>query len=326
MSEAKPEVSFPEIAERYPLGPRVKVLAAHPAGLIALEKPVSVLSHPNSRKDKKHSLIMAHYDDKRECYYDLNSSDDRLYLCHRLDAATSGVILLAQNETAAQMMRKRFEERRVDKLYYAIVRGRPHSAHDTWIDHIERSQMPNQRPSQRAPLKPLLMRSKMLFVGMDKNRLGLSLIKLSPYTGRTHQLRLQCSWRMHPILGDKTYGDFMLNRALARALPYERMYLHASELAFEFLHKGELQKMTITSELPQSFNALLETNRDLLKIHLNVPKFRRAPLPFSADSVAQHKKKQARMAKKVAQSRQRPSGTPSPKKTQKRPPRPDKAT
>ncbi|MDP0497498.1 MAG: RNA pseudouridine synthase [Verrucomicrobiota bacterium JB024] len=259
-------MSFEEWEKRYPLGPKVRVLAVHPAGLIALEKPVGILSHPNGKDDKHRSLLAAHYDLKTERYHDLNDSDDELYLCHRLDSATSGVILLAQNPEMAHTVRELFSSHRMEKHYYAVVQGHPR-AQDNWIDLFPPSSMPYG--SKGGGGRPVQMRCRMQFIKQDANRLGLSLIRLIPTTGRTHQLRIQSSKRGFPILGDRTYGDFRFNRNLARALNFDRLYLHSAVLGLDFMHEGKLEKFRVESPVPGSFKLVLDNNPALARLNLS---------------------------------------------------------
>ncbi|MGE9293333.1 MAG: RluA family pseudouridine synthase [Puniceicoccales bacterium] len=258
---------------RYPLGDGVRVLAVHPAGLIALEKPVGVLSHPNGRRDKHRSLVASHYDHETERYYDLPEAGDELYLCHRLDSATSGVILLAQNPEMAQTVRELFSTHRMEKHYHAIVRGRP-PAQENWVDRMSPAAMPySGKPGghKTGGGRPVEMRCRMHFVKNDANRLGLSLLQLIPATGRTHQLRIQTSKRGFPILGDRTYGDFRLNRTIAQALDMDRLYLHAGLLAFDFLYEGKLQKFRAESPLPDEFQQIMGGNAKLSRLKFNLP-------------------------------------------------------
>lgn len=254
---------------RYPLGPRVKVLAVHPSGLVALQKPIGTLSHPNSPKDKSRSLLQADYDHDEECYCDFSDTGERLYLCHRLDSATSGVILLAQDPDLADIIRLCFEERRIEKTYFAIVVGKPPANPDVWMDKMPRN-APGMPPHASAG-PPVTMRCRQQFIRHDANRLNFSLLHLAPYTGRTHQLRLQCAWRRFPILGDKTYGDFRINRTIAKAVDFDRLYLHAASLKVEFKHGGKFHKFYVESELPGSFKAVLEPNVALQKLPYQRP-------------------------------------------------------
>ena len=77
-------------------------------------------------------------------------------------------------------------------------------------------------------------------VARDKQGLyGMTLLKLSPKTGRTHQLRVQSALRKIPIIGDRTYGDFTLNRKIARASKVDGLCLHAGEIELDLCWKGE---------------------------------------------------------------------------------------
>ncbi|MBC2593920.1 RNA pseudouridine synthase [Ruficoccus amylovorans] len=260
-------MSFEQWEQRYPLGDKVRVLTVHPAGLIALEKPVGILSHPNSRQDKERSLLKANYSHDHERYYNLNDQGDELFLCHRLDSATSGVILLAQSLEMAKTVRELFSSHRMEKHYLAVVRGRPRPQ-DVWIDHISPADMPYGGSRSGRPVQ---MRCRQQLVKLDANRLGLSLIQLIPATGRTHQLRIQCANHGLPILGDRTYGDFRVNRSLARLLGFERLFLHASELAFDFMHAGKLEKFRAESPMPNSFRLVIDQNPALNRVNYNLP-------------------------------------------------------
>ncbi len=86
----------------------------------------------------------------------------------------------------------------------------------------------------------------------------LTLIKLEPRTGRSHQLRVQCAKRHLPIVGDQTYGDFKANRALAKATGCKRLCLHSSETSFEYEFGGKLHRFSAQAELPPEFSELVQ--------------------------------------------------------------------
>ena len=72
-----------------------------------------------------------------------------------------------------------------------------------------------------------------------KGKVNFQLLELLPLTGKTHQLRVQCMIRKIPILGDKTYGDFSLNRKFQQATRIQRLCLHASQIEFNIEHEKE---------------------------------------------------------------------------------------
>jgi hypothetical protein len=90
-----------------PLGPGVRILRTHPCGLAALEKPAGVLSHPNGPADEARALLAARYDERVQCFTwkDAAGAEHRAWLLHRLDSATSGVVLLANRERVADAVR-----------------------------------------------------------------------------------------------------------------------------------------------------------------------------------------------------------------------------
>jgi tRNA pseudouridine65 synthase len=83
------------------------------------------------------------------------------------------------------------------------------------------------------------------------------LIELTPRTGRSHQLRVQCAHRRLPIVGDATYGDFGGNRALAKETGVKRLCLHSHETRFDYEHEGRAVKFVATAPTPAEFLKLL---------------------------------------------------------------------
>ena len=86
----------------------------------------------------------------------------------------------------------------------------------------------------------------------------LALVKLRPQSGRTHQLRVQCAARGMPIIGDKTYGDFSLNRKIAKNTNIERMFLHATQVEIN-INIPDLPPLrwVVESPVPRDFIRIL---------------------------------------------------------------------
>ena len=86
----------------------------------------------------------------------------------------------------------------------------------------------------------------------------LALLRLSPKTGRTHQLRVQCAKRKLPIIGDRTYGNFQLNRKYAKQFKCDRLFLHATKLKVKISQKGKTEFMwEVVSPLPPAFTKII---------------------------------------------------------------------
>jgi tRNA pseudouridine32 synthase/23S rRNA pseudouridine746 synthase len=157
---------------------------------------------------------------------------------HRLDMATSGLMLFARGAAVQRMLGAAFAARRVDKRYVAVVAGRV-AADGGEIDLPLAADWPN-RPRQVVDPergKASLTRYTVLERGAASTRL-----ELEPSTGRTHQLRVHLAALGHPILGDTLYADAAGQAAATRLL------LHACGLAFE--HPGGAGRAVFTRAAP----------------------------------------------------------------------------
>lgn len=254
--------------DRLPLGAGVRLIKQHPAGVFALEKPAGILSHPNKPGDRGRSLLKAAYTatDRRYHGFDATCPVQELYLIHRLDSAATGVILLCSNADLAAQMREQFTLQKVEKTYIAIVKGRPPNLPAVWIDRLEKRSS-RSGPVRARPGGPTasIARTAQHCLRGHAGRAGLSMMQLSPQTGRTHQLRCQCAIRGHPILGDRVYGDFQLNRSFAAIAEEKRLFLHAASIKLSFQAGGANHHFEAESPLPESFDAALHAVPALLK-------------------------------------------------------------
>lgn len=194
------------------------VVAAKPAGLPA------VPGRPRELHDCLWSRVRA-------------EAHDALVV-HRLDMATSGLMLFARGIEAQRTLSAAFAARRIGKRYVAIVAGRVGPERGE-IDLPLAADWPN-RPRQRVDTeggKPSLTRYVVLERGADSTRL-----ELEPLTGRSHQLRVHLAAIGHAILGDALYADAAVRAQATRLL------LHASGLAFE--HPGEGRAVAFESPAP----------------------------------------------------------------------------
>ncbi len=244
-----------------PLGPGVELLVRDANGLVALNKPAGVLSHPNETGDRTRSLLAAHYDAAAECFT-WTAADDaaaprQVWLLNRLDSATSGVILLAEDPALAQEIRAQFRRRQVAKTYQALVFGKPPRAREIWRDSVavvRRGGMVRTAANAgRIPAECAMTVVQARGVGEG----ALALIQLEPRTGRSHQLRVQCAKRHLPIVGDQTYGDFGRNRGFARRTGEKRLFLHSLGTRFEYAWQGRTFAFAATAPLPKEFGAYL---------------------------------------------------------------------
>ena len=254
-----------------PLGRGVTVLARDPNGLAALSKPVGVLSHPNSNKEEARALLTAPYDFEAECYEwqpsstedtaDKSNAPHRIWHLNRLDSATSGVILVAADEALAATVRAQFKRKQVSKVYQALVFGKPKLASEIWRDRLDVKKSGGQIRIAPGHLPAECRMTLLRPAGRDfggQGPLPVSLLRLEPMTGRSHQLRGQCAKRGLPIVGDQTYGDFRRNREFARASGSKRLFLHALETGFSYEFGGREFAFAARAPLPPEFEGGLE--------------------------------------------------------------------
>ena len=168
---------------------------------------------------------------------------------HRLDRPASGAMLLATSRRAARRLSEQFEMRLVEKTYWALVAEVVEPAEGTWEDFMRK--IPGQAAAEVVPPDHPEGRVAVLHYRVLTTRDERSLLEIRLETGRTHQIRVQCGSRGHPIMGDAQYGspepfgpqqDDPRDRAIA---------LHARRIAFE--HPRTHEKITVEAPLPPSW-------------------------------------------------------------------------
>lgn len=243
----------------WPLGSGVRLLERDANGVVALAKPAGVLSHPNVAGDEARSLLQARYAMDEECYEwpeQPGRTSGRLWLLNRLDSGTSGVILAAESGDLAREIRDQFKRKQVRKIYHALVFGVPRPPVQLWKDLISVEKRGGRiRSSARSGHVPA--ESQMSLVRAGRASSGVSLLRLEPRTGRSHQLRVQCAKRALPIAGDQTYGDFARNREFARLAGTRRMFLHSLETQFSYDWRGSRHAFSARAPLPAEFERAL---------------------------------------------------------------------
>lgn len=190
------------------------------ADLVAIDKPAGLLVHP--------SALDAH--EERTALKLLRGQlGSRVWPLHRLDKATSGVLLFARHAEAARKWGSAFEQGRVAKRYLALVRGWPPEAGE--IDHpLARDP---ERPSAGQPRLQAVTRFRRLacfewpFGDGRHASSRYALVEVEPLTGRRHQIRRHFKHIAHPLVGDTTHGKGAHNRAVAAWLGSARLWLHA---------------------------------------------------------------------------------------------------
>lgn len=247
------------IIKKLPLGSGVSILNYDAdTTLFALNKPEGFRSHPNKPGIDKKSLLSAPYDQSEECYFcDLpNIGTIRVFLLNRLDAPTSGVILLCLNPELVPEIHKLFKAHKIQKTYTAIVKGIPKLKQTIWKDRLSPQKLGEKIRTQKGGER--LAETQYNKIAQN-NDLGISLCNLMPITGLTHQLRVQGALHNHPILGDKTYGDFSFNKEIQKLSSYKRLFLHSSKIELAYNFKQKAYTFHAQAPLPEEFNSLISS-------------------------------------------------------------------
>jgi len=178
-----------------------------------------------------------------------------LELVHRLDRDTSGLLMIAKKRSMLLALHRALRAGSVDKRYLVLVKGRwTHASRDVALPLRKFLTGAGER---RVAVDPAGRESRTRFELVE--RVGAySLLAATIETGRTHQIRVQLAQLGFPVVGDEKYGDFALNRALARQ-GARRMFLHAERLAFDHPRTGE--RMALVAPLPVELHDVLERIR-----------------------------------------------------------------
>lgn len=239
-----------------PLGLGVRLITSNQHGLVALDKPAGLMSHPNNEREIKRSLLQANYDYDDEVYtWQIGDVKHRAWLINRLDSPTSGVILLALNENINTTIKQRFSTHQVHKVYYALVKRVPSVPAGSWSDVLKKDVYRGKKVFKGGQSIPA--KTGYQVVKTEAGGFPIALLRLKPLTGRTHQLRVQCKNHRHPVVGDRTYGSFGFNKEVAIETGEKRMMLHSAETSMRYPYQGKMHDFKAASELPEAFNQVM---------------------------------------------------------------------
>lgn len=221
--------------------------------LIAINKPAGMLSIPD-REGKEISLKQI-----------LQEKYQQIFVIHRLDRDTSGVILFAKDEITHKELSKSFLERSVEKYYTGLVLG------DVLNDTGSIEVFLNEHPTKKGVMT-VMRKGKFSHTDYKvKERFGkYTFMEFQIHTGRTHQIRVHMKHLGHPLVCDETYGDgkplyvssFKKNYNLSKHEEEERpilgrLALHAERIVFEF----NSEKLEIIAPAPKDLRACLQQMR-----------------------------------------------------------------
>jgi 23S rRNA pseudouridine1911/1915/1917 synthase len=176
---------------------------------------------------------------------------ERQGIVHRLDANTTGVMVVAKSEPAYSALKQAFRERTVDKRYHALVQGHPDPLRGTVDAPIGRHPSGDGRFAVVSDGRPSVTH----YDTLEAFR-AASLVSVHLETGRTHQIRVHMAAIRHPCVGDLLYGA---DPVLAARLGLTRQWLHAVSLTFP--HPADGREVTFTSNYPADLAQALDILR-----------------------------------------------------------------
>ena len=226
--------------------------------IIVLNKPYGLTVHPGAGHESKTlvSFLLQHCSKKNLSNL---SGNDRPGIIHRLDKDTSGLMLVAKNNTAHANLQNQFKEKKINRLYLALVWGLLKEKTGKYISNIGRN------PKNRKKFSILEKGGKIAitYFNVKQNFSNIaSLIECKLLTGRTHQIRVHLSSSGNSLIGDQKYGKKKIKllknvdkSIKKRLISFKRQALHAYFLGF--IHPTKKTTLSYNTKLPSDINKLL---------------------------------------------------------------------
>ncbi|MDD5505737.1 MAG: RluA family pseudouridine synthase [Candidatus Omnitrophica bacterium] len=211
--------------------------------LAIINKPIGLVVHP-APGNYEHTLVnalLARFKELSEI------NPQRPGIVHRLDKDTSGVMVIAKNNSSHLKLSRQFAVHSIQRKYTAIVKGRMEFDENVIEAPIARHAF--KRENMAVNFSANARYAKTYYRTLKRTG-ALSLLELEPFTGRTHQLRVHLAFIGHPILGDKKYG---------KSGEFVRLALHAQALGF--IHPSTGKFVEFHSPLPQEFLDVMNKNK-----------------------------------------------------------------
>ena len=223
-------------------------LAYEDEDIVVVDKPVGVAAHPSPGWTGPTVIggLMA-----AGVMVATSGAAERQGIVHRLDANTTGLMVVAKSELAYSVMKQAFRDRTVSKTYHSLVQGHPDPLHGTIDAPIARHPSGDGRFAVVTGGRPSITH----YDTLEAFR-AASLVSIGLETGRTHQIRVHMSAFRHPCCGDLLYGA---DPVLSARLGLTRQWLHAARLAFEHPTRG--YEVTFESDYPDDLRRSLDILR-----------------------------------------------------------------
>jgi tRNA pseudouridine65 synthase len=213
--------------------------------LLVVDKPVDLPVHKNDFMPHDAAYLTKLLGDQTGKW---------IFNVHRLDSKTSGLMVLALSTEIAHELALQFERKEVEKEYVAIVLGEvPEEG------TFDQKVLVKKKTKFKKDAITRFRREKTVQTDIsykEHTNISLSLVKITPETGRWHQIRQHFAKNRHDIVGDSHHGDFTLNKLINAQWGFNRLMLHASKLIFKHPVSGET--LGFETILPPEFDQLMQ--------------------------------------------------------------------
>lgn len=200
--------------------------------MIVVNKPAHLLTIATN-DEKINTLYHKVYE-----YEKKKNKNNKIFIVHRLDKDTSGIVLFAKNEKLKKLLQDDWNDLALTREYYAIVEGNVKKDHDIIKEYIKEDKTLKTSRAEKGYGKLAITEYKVI-----KRSKAYSILSVSIHTGRKNQIRVALSGINHPIIGDKKYGS--------TKNPLRRLCLHANKLVIK--NPITNQEMEFVSKLPKEF-------------------------------------------------------------------------
>lgn len=208
--------------------------------ILIINKAAGMVVHP-AHGNPSHTLVNALLYHVRNL--SRGSEPIRPGIVHRLDKDTSGLLVVAKNDTAHFFLARQFKDHKIDRTYDAFVRGVVQHEEGEIDEPVGRAFLSRKR----IIIKPAGGKPAVTYFRVKQRFAQATWLEIKPKTGRTHQIRVHLAHLGHPVLGDSLYG--------IKAVGINRQALHASQLGFT--HPQTKEKLHFEAPLPEDLKALV---------------------------------------------------------------------
>ena len=217
--------------------------------LLVLDKPAGLLAVPLERRGGAPSVF------DQVLAYLRPQGKRRPLVVHRIDRDTSGLVVFAKNAAAQNRLKAQFKRRTVERVYWAVVYGRPDPPAGAWRDRLvwdQRALIQKETHPRDPRGMDAISHYRVIEAFGETSGTAASLVEIRLETGKRNQIRLQARLRGHTLVGERRY---VFGPDELRPIQFERQALHAYQLGFD--HPISREPLRFEAPIPADFNDLL---------------------------------------------------------------------